>query len=31
MDQIAFGIIDIGGFIFKDIPKVIFILWWDKP
>jgi hypothetical protein len=22
----AFGIIDIGGFIFKDIPEIIFVL-----
>jgi hypothetical protein len=26
MDQVVFGVIDIGGFMFKDIPEVIFVL-----
>jgi hypothetical protein len=26
IDQVVFGVIDIRGFIFKDIPEVIFIL-----
>jgi hypothetical protein len=26
IDQIAFGVIDIRGFIFKNIPEIIFIL-----
>jgi hypothetical protein len=26
IDQVAFGVIDIKGFIFKNIPEVIFIL-----
>jgi hypothetical protein len=26
MDQVAFGVIDIGGFTFKDIPEIIFVL-----
>jgi hypothetical protein len=26
IDQIAFGVIDIRGFTFKDIPEVIFVL-----
>jgi hypothetical protein len=26
IDQVAFGVIDIGGFMFKDIPEVISIL-----
>jgi hypothetical protein len=26
IDQVVFGVIDIGGFIFKDIPEVISIL-----
>jgi hypothetical protein len=26
IDQMAFGVTDIGGFTFKDVPEVIFIL-----
>jgi hypothetical protein len=26
MDQVVFGVIDIRGFIFKNIPEIIFIL-----
>jgi hypothetical protein len=26
IDQVAFGVIDIKGFMFKDIPEVIFVL-----
>jgi hypothetical protein len=26
IDQVAFGVIDIRGFMFKDIPEIIFIL-----
>jgi hypothetical protein len=26
IDQVAFGVIDIGGFIFKNIPEVISVL-----
>jgi hypothetical protein len=26
IDQVAFGVIDIGGFMFKDIPEIISVL-----